>query len=80
MTRDEIVNKINTVLSEDFEVELNNIAPDAIMKDVLDLDSLDYVDLVVLLEQQFGLRVKGSDFAEIQTFDDFYQYIYKQVG
>ncbi len=79
MTREDIVNKINTVLAEDFEVELERITPDASMKEVLDLDSLDYVDLVVLLEQHFGLKIKGSDFAEIETFEDFYQYILKHV-
>ncbi len=80
MTREEIADKINTVLAEDFEVAPENITPDASMKEVLDLDSLDYVDLVVLLEQQFGLKVKGSDFAEIQTFEDFYQYIIKHIN
>ncbi len=80
MTREEIVSKINIVLAEDFEVELESITPDASMKEVLDLDSLDYVDLVVLLEQNFGLKVKGSDFAEIVTFEDFYQYILKHIG
>ena len=79
MTHEEIINKINTLLAEDYEVEPESITPDASMKEVLDLDSLDYVDLVVLLEQHFGLRVKGSEFADIQTFGDFYQYIFKHV-
>jgi acyl carrier protein len=80
MTRENIVEKINTVLSEDFEVELEKIIPEASMKEVLDLDSLDYVDLVVLLEQHFNLKIKGSDFAEIVTFEDFYQYILTHIG
>ncbi|MDR2038301.1 MAG: phosphopantetheine-binding protein [Bacteroidales bacterium] len=80
MTREEIANRINTVLAEDFEVKLESINPEASMKEVLDLDSLDYVDLVVLLEQNFGLRVKGSDFAEISTFEDFYQYIFRHIN
>jgi len=79
MIHEEIIEKINTVLAEDFEVELESITPDASMKEVLDLDSLDYVDLVVLLEQHFGLKVKGSEFADIQTFGDFYQYIFKHT-
>ena len=79
MTHEEIINKINAVLAEDFEVELESITPDASMKEILDLDSLDYVDLVVLLEQHFGLKIKGSEFADIQTFEDFYQYIFKHI-
>ena len=80
MTHEEIIDTINSVLAEDFEVELESITPDASMKKVLDLDSLDYVDLVVLLEQHFGLKVKGSEFADIDTFGDFYQYIFNHTG
>jgi acyl carrier protein len=79
MTHEEIINKINTVLADDFEIDQASITPDASMKEVLDLDSLDYVDLVVLLEQHFGLKVKGSEFADILTFGDFYQYIFKHT-
>ena len=79
MTHEEIIDTINSVLAEDFEVELESITPDASMKKVLDLDSLDYVDLVVLLEQHFGLKVKGSEFADIDTFGDFYQYIFNHT-
>ena len=79
MTHEEIANKINTALAEDFEVDRESITPDASMKETLDLDSLDYVDLIVLLEQHFGLKVKGSDFAEIQTFGDLHQYIFKHI-
>jgi len=80
MTHEEIIDRINTVLAEDFEIDQTSITPDASMKEVLDLDSLDYVDLVVLLEQHFGLKVKSSEFADIQTFSDFYQYIFKHIN
>jgi len=79
MTQEEIIKKINAVLAEDFEVEEATIIPDASMKDVLNLDSLDYVDMVVLLEQHFGLKVKGSEFADIRSFSDLYQYIFKHI-
>ena len=79
MTHEEIVHTINAALAEDFEIDQESITPDASMKEVLDLDSLDYVDLVVLLEQHFGLKVKGSEFADIQTFDDLYRYIFKHM-
>ena len=80
MMYEEIIDKINTALVENFEVDPVSITPDASMKETLNLDSLDYVDLVVLLEQHFGLMVKGSDFAEIHTFEDFYQYIFKHTN
>ena len=80
MMNEDIIKKINTVLAENFEIDPTSITPDALMKETLDLDSLDYVDLVVLLEQHFGLKVKGSEFADIKTFEDFYQYILKHTN
>ena len=79
MTYENIIYKINTVLAESFEVDQTSITPDASMKEVFNWDSLDYVDLIVLLEQHFGLKVKSSEFADIQTFEDLYQYIFKHA-
>jgi len=75
MTRDEIIEKVSEFLVEEFEVEASAILPDANLKETLDLDSLDYVDLVVVIEQNFGFKVKGEDFMDIVTFNDFYNYI-----
>jgi acyl carrier protein len=46
----------------------------------LDLDSLDYVDLVVVIESNFGFKVKGEDFIEIKTFQNFYDYVEAKVA
>jgi len=70
-----LIEKINTVLAEEFEVNPEIIKPDAILMDTLDLDSLDLVDMVVLIEHNFGFTVKAKDFVEIKTFGDFYQFI-----
>ena len=79
MTREEIEERVNEFLVEEFEVEEEDIAPDANLKETLDLDSLDYVDLVVVIEQYFGFKVKGEDFVGISTLQDFYNYIEKKV-
>ncbi len=77
---DEIVTKINAFLVEEFEVEPESITPDANLKETLNLDSLDYVDLVVVIESNFGFKVKGEDFVNIKTFRDFYDYIASKVS
>jgi acyl carrier protein len=41
---------------------------------------LDYVDLVVVIENNFGFKVKGEDFIDIVTFDDFYKYVSDRVA
>lgn len=75
MDREEIIDKINEFLVEEFEVEEEVIKPEANLKETLDLDSLDYVDLVVEIESNFGFKVKPEDFAGIITFQDFYDYV-----
>jgi len=79
MTESEIVVKINEFLIEEFETEPEKITPDALLKETLELDSLDYVDLVVIIEGNFGIKVKHEDFTTIQTFGDLYQYVISKL-
>ena len=48
MTKEELVTKANNILSEEFEADIIDMQPDAPLMEVLDLDSLDIVDIVVL--------------------------------
>ena len=80
MSKDEIIEKINDFLMDEFEVEEDDISPSASLKETLDLDSLDYVDLVVVIENNFGFKVQNEDFANISTFQDFYDYIINKVN
>jgi acyl carrier protein len=75
MTKEEIITKINFFLAEEFEIDENVISPDAILRDTLDLDSLDYVDLVVIIESNFNIKVQTGDFQNIITFQNLYDYI-----
>ena len=54
MNKEETISKINEFLVEEFEVAPEKITPDATLKETLELDSLDYVDLVVIIEGNFG--------------------------
>ncbi len=79
MTKEEIIERTNQFLVDEFEVDASKITPDANLKETLDLDSLDYVDLVVIIESNFGFKVVGEDFIGIQTFQQFYDYCYTKV-
>jgi acyl carrier protein len=79
MTQEEIIKTVNGFLVEEFEVEESKIAPEANLRETLELDSLDYVDLVVVIESHFGFKVVGEDFLAIHTFQDFYNYCYTKV-
>lgn len=80
MERETVVQKINDFLIEDFEVEPSSIKPEANLKETLDLDSLDYVDLVVSIERNFGFKVKPEDFQNMIIVDDFYNYVTNRVA
>lgn len=75
----DIIEKINEFLVEEFEVEAAKIQPSANLKSTLELDSLDYIDLVVVIENNFSFKVKPEDFTGIDTFEDFYDYIISRV-
>lgn len=75
MENKEIISKVNDFLIDEFELEEDQLIPSASLKETLEIDSLDYVDLVVIIERNFGFKVKGEDFATIKSLQDFYDYI-----
>jgi acyl carrier protein len=75
MNKEEIIARINGFLVDEFEVDNDEIEPDANLKDTLGLDSLDYVDLVVSIEANFGVKLVEADFVGIATFQNFYDLI-----
>jgi acyl carrier protein len=80
MNNNEIIEKIDAVLAEEFEVDPGVITPDAPLMATLDMDSLDLVDVVVLVEQNFGITLKGEDFVGLTTFQNFYDLIFRKLG
>lgn len=79
MSNLDVIEKVNSLLIEEFEIEKSDISVDAPLKDVLQLDSLDYVDLVVMLEGNFGFKVKQEDFTSIKTFSNLYDYVLAKI-
>lgn len=80
MTQQEIIAKINEVLAEEFETEIDTITPDGSLMETLELDSLDLVDVVVLIESNFGVTLTGPDFVGVATFQNFYDLIIGKVN
>lgn len=75
----EVLEKINQILIEEFEIDEDVIEADNNLKESLNLDSLDYVDLVVLIESNFGVKLVEADFAEVITFQNFYDLIKSKI-
>lgn len=79
MQNDEIINKINQLLVDEIEIDADKINPSADLKKDLEIDSLDFVDLFVIIERNFGVKMKAEEMTEIKSLQDFYDYIIKRV-
>jgi len=75
MDKDIIISKINDFLIDEFEVDAEDIQLEANLKDTLELDSLDYVDLVVSVESNFNVKLDAEDFVNVITLKNFYDLI-----
>jgi acyl carrier protein len=76
MTKEEIAGIIKTFLIEEFEIEEEKIVASAHLKDDLGLESLDFVDIAVIVQKEFGLTLKGEEMTAIRTLDDLHEYIF----
>ena len=74
-TREEIIAQVNSLLAEEFEIEESEFAPDANLKETLNLDSINLVDLIALVQFTYKITIPVEDLKKIQTFTDLYDYI-----
>lgn len=75
MTHQEIVEKVNSLLADEFEVDAASFTPEANVRDTLHLDSLSLVDLVAIIQQTYKIKIPAAELREIQTFANLYDYI-----
>jgi len=78
MEKVEIIEIVNNFLIEEFELEAEDLTPNANLMNDLEIESLDFVDIVVIIEKDFGFKVKNEDLTNLRTLDDLYNYIYNQ--
>jgi len=76
----QIIQIINDFIQEEFEVDRSRITPSADLKATLDLDSLDYIDLVVVMEKNLHIKVDPADLADIHSIQDLYDYVISKIG
>jgi len=79
MKRTEIEEIVKKFLVEDIEIEEDVINPDALLKDDLGIDSLDFVDIVVIVESNFGFKIKPEEMSGVLTLGQFCDYIESKV-
>ena len=80
MVIEEIIDKTNAIFVDEFEVDQEDLNPNAILREALELDSLDYVDLVVAIESCFSVKLVADDFKEVNTLQSFYDLLDKKIN
>jgi acyl carrier protein len=80
MSRKEIEQKVREFLIDELEIDEDKIRDDAKLKDDMGIDSLDFVDIVVIVDKKFGFKIKPEEMKGIVTLKDFCDYIEKKVG
>lgn len=79
MDKNLVIDKVNNLLVEEFEIEQELLTPGASLKSDLEIDSLDFVDIVVLIDREFGFKPKAEELKTVKTLQDFYDFIEAHV-
>ncbi|MDZ4169352.1 MAG: acyl carrier protein [Coriobacteriia bacterium] len=77
MEHDEIMSKVKAVIVEQLNVDDDLVTEDASFVDDLSADSLDIVELVMALEEEFGISIPDEEAENIKTVGDAIAYIEK---
>ena len=80
MNRTEIEEKVKDFLIEDLEIDEEKIYPESKLKEDMGIDSLDFVDIVVIVEKNFGFKLKAEEMAGVDTYAKFCDYIESKVN
>ncbi len=79
MTKEQIFERVREILVESFELDPAEIHPTAHLRDDLDLDSIDAIDLAVGLEKETGLEVSEDELREIRVVQDIVDLAYRRL-
>ena len=72
LTRPSLITSVNQILIDEFEVPAGQIEPGKGLRDDLEMDSLDAVDMLVALEQKLGVRLPDEQAQQMNTVGDLY--------
>jgi acyl carrier protein len=75
MEQSEVIKRVNATLSDGFEIPPEKLRPDASLFEELGLDSLDAIDMLVYLEENFDVKVQGEIFKQVRTLEDVYRVV-----
>ena len=79
MTRTEIEEKGRDFMIEDMEIAEEKVHANALLKEDMGIDSLDYVDIIVIVNRIFGFKIKLEEMTNVKTLGDFCDYIEQKI-
>ncbi len=80
MTEQEVIELIDSKLAEEFELERSDMTPEANIYEDLGLDSLDTVDMVIVLEGAFDFKIREEEAVRaIRTLGDIHRFVREKV-
>ena len=75
MEREEILSKIQEITADRLGVDEDDVTPDASFREDLEADSLDLVELIMELEEQFGMEIPDDEVEKITTVEEAVDYV-----
>ena len=80
MTREEVFEHVKTILVETLSVDEDKVTVEARFQEDLETDSLDLVELVMTMEERFGIKISDEEAAEIKTVGDAIEFVMARAG
>lgn len=73
-----MLERLKATIADSLAVEEDMIKPETSLKDDLEADSLDFVELVMNIEDEFGVKIDEAETAKIKTVQDIIDYLKSQ--
>ena len=80
MTREEIFEQVKVILVDTLSVDEDKVTMEARFQEDLETDSLDLVELVMTMEEKFGIKITDEEAAEIKTVGDAVDFVQKRIS
>ena len=80
MEKEDIRKAVCRFLVDEIELDEEKLTDGARLKEDLGIDSLDFVDIVVICEREFGFKIKPEEMKNVRTLGQFYDYIGEKLG